>query len=81
MNSLLGSALGRLRLLGFLEGASFLILLGGAMPLKYAAGMPGAVRIVGMAHGVFFIGYCIAIVLATVQLRGGISIGRILVRG
>ena len=69
MNSLFGSALGRLRLLGFLEGGSFLILVGIAMPLKHFAGMPGAVRMAGMAHGILFIAYCVAIVLATLQLR------------
>ena len=37
------------------EGASFLLLLGVAMPLKYLAGQPLAVRVVGMAHGVLFL--------------------------
>ncbi len=39
------------------EGTSFVLLLGVAMPLKYLAGMPLAVRIVGMIHGVLFILY------------------------
>ena len=39
------------------EGASFLLLLGVAMPLKYAAGLPVAVTIMGMIHGLLFIGY------------------------
>jgi integral membrane protein len=68
MLSSLGSTLGRLRVLGYLEGVSFLLLLGVAMPLKYLAGMPQAVRVAGMAHGVFFLGYCLAIALATVRL-------------
>lgn len=54
----------RLRLTGLLEGVSFLVLLGIAMPLKYLAGQPMAVRVVGMAHGVLFIGFCLALVLA-----------------
>ena len=45
------------RITGWLEGASFLILLFIAMPLKYHWHMPMAVRIVGMAHGLLFMGY------------------------
>lgn len=43
--------------IGFFEGASFLLLLCIAMPLKYLAGLPEAVRVVGMAHGLLFIAY------------------------
>jgi integral membrane protein len=53
------TTLGRLRVTGRAEGISFLLLLGVAMPLKYLAGYPGAVRLVGMAHGVLFILYVI----------------------
>lgn len=45
------------RFLGLAEGLSFLLLLLIAMPLKYMAGMPKAVSVVGMAHGVLFIAY------------------------
>ncbi len=55
---------GRVRAVGMVEGLSFLILLGIAMPLKYFAGMPLAVRIVGMAHGVLFILFLLVIVQA-----------------
>jgi len=40
-----------------LEGISLLLLFGIAMPLKYWADMPQAVRIVGWVHGVLFIWY------------------------
>jgi integral membrane protein len=63
----LSTSLGRLRLVGFLEGASFLLLVGVAMPLKYFAGMPEAVRVVGMAHGVLFLAYVVTIVHAHVE--------------
>jgi integral membrane protein len=56
------SAIRQLRIIGLCEGASFLVLLGIAMPLKYLAGMPGAVRAVGMAHGVLFVLYVAALV-------------------
>lgn len=53
--------IGRLRLISLLEGISFLVLLGIAMPLKYAAGMPGAVKVVGWAHGVLFVLFLLAL--------------------
>jgi integral membrane protein len=55
-------SLSRLRLVGLLEGISFLVLLGIAMPLKYLAGQPHAVRYVGMAHGILFLLYLLALV-------------------
>jgi integral membrane protein len=52
-----------LRLLGNVEGISYLLLLGIAMPMKYFFGFPMAVKIVGMAHGVLFIAYCLLLAL------------------
>lgn len=43
----------------FWEGVSYLVLLFVAMPMKYLAGYPQAVRIVGMAHGVLFVMFCL----------------------
>ena len=51
------TTLNRLRSVGILEAISFLLLLGVAMPLKYAFGQPEMVRIVGMAHGVLWMLY------------------------
>jgi integral membrane protein len=53
--------LGRFRLVSLLEGVSFLVLLGIAMPLKYAAGIPEAVRYVGWAHGILFVLFLLAL--------------------
>ncbi len=61
---MLGNEIGRLRLVGMFEGISFLVLLGIAMPLKYIWGDPTAVRIVGMAHGVLFMAYCLCLCFA-----------------
>ena len=47
------------RKIAFAEGISFLVLLGIAMPLKYLAGMPLAVTIVGAIHGILFIAFMI----------------------
>lgn len=43
------------RKIAFAEGVSFLVLLFVAMPLKYFAGMPLAVTIIGGIHGVLFV--------------------------
>ena len=58
------TTIGRLRVIGLLEGISFLVLLGVAMPLKYVWDEPQAVRGVGMAHGVLFLAYVTAAVQA-----------------
>lgn len=47
----------RLINVGHAEGISFLILLFIAMPLKYMADMPMAVRIAGSIHGILFIAF------------------------
>ena len=67
--SLLQSTVGRLRVAGCLEGVSFLILLGIAMPLKYLAGRPEAVRVVGMAHGILFMAYVALVLVARREQR------------
>ena len=51
-----------LRLLVLVEAVSFLVLLGIAMPLKYAWDMPVAVQITGWIHGVLFLLFCWALV-------------------
>lgn len=67
--SLLTTALGRLRVVGFLEGWSFLVLLLIAMPLKYLAGQPLAVRYVGMAHGLLFVLYVLLVLQNALENR------------
>lgn len=62
VSELIKSALGRLRIIAFLEGISYLILLGIAMPLKYLVGLPQVVRVVGMAHGVLFVLFVILLI-------------------
>ena len=66
---MLGTPIGRLRILGMLEGASFLILLGIAMPLKYIAGRPEMVQVVGMAHGMLFLLFVAAVLRVAVAMR------------
>lgn len=56
------------RWVALLEGTSYVLLLGVAMPLKYWADLPAAVRVVGSLHGALFIAY-------------GVCAGLLLMRG
>jgi integral membrane protein len=49
------SVIDRFRLIGFVEGISYLLLLFVAMPIKYMLGDPSYVKVVGMTHGILFI--------------------------
>jgi integral membrane protein len=66
-NFSLKTPLGRLRLVSYAEGASFLVLLCIAMPLKYLAGKPEMVRVVGMAHGLLFVLYIFQVIQAKIE--------------
>lgn len=55
--------------IAILEGLSFLVLLGIAMPIKYVLGKPEATQIIGMAHGVLFIAYVLMVVPIRKQLN------------
>jgi integral membrane protein len=52
---------GMLRLFTYMEGASYLLLLLVAMPLKYGFGLPLAVRIAGGVHGVLFLAFAMSL--------------------
>jgi integral membrane protein len=58
VNQLLKTALGRLRIIAFLEGCSYL-LLGFTMILKYKFAMPQPNYVVGLAHGILFVLYIV----------------------
>lgn len=61
--------LGLLRIIGFLEGISYLFLVGIAMPLKWIWDMPQVVYPTGMAHGLLFILYVFFVLLVSYQLK------------
>ena len=63
------TVLKNLTIAGYLEGTSFLLLLGIAMPLKYMLGIPEAVKYVGMAHGALFIAYILVLLIATSKIK------------
>lgn len=46
------------------EGISYLLLLFVAMPLKYFADLPLAVKYTGWAHGLLFVAYAACLVMA-----------------
>jgi integral membrane protein len=62
-----------LRRIAKVEAISFLLLLGVAMPLKYIAGIPMAVKVVGWMHGVLFVIFCGALLHTMVAARWSIS--------
>lgn len=65
---------GRVRAVGMVEGVSFLLLMGVAMPLKYLADLPLAVTYVGWAHGVLFVAF--VLVLFQAWAGGALSFGK-----
>ncbi len=54
------------RIIAFLEGLSYVLLLFIAVPIKYLNNDPSYVKMLGMPHGLLFMGYiALAIVLRT----------------
>jgi len=49
------TSLEKFRLINFIEGMSFILLVCVAMPLKYIKGIAIATKIMGMTHGILFI--------------------------
>ena len=58
-----------LRIVGFLEGISYLLLLGIAVPIKYLLGDPQHVKLLGMPHGLLFVAYVVLAILVGVELK------------
>ncbi len=59
----------RLRIIGVIEAISFLVLVLIAMPLKYLAGRPESVKVVGGIHGGLWILYLLALLIAWREQR------------
>jgi integral membrane protein len=56
------------RRMGCVEGISTLVLFGIAMPLKYMADLPIAVRIAGSVHGLLFVCLVVMLMLAITRI-------------
>lgn len=63
-----------LRFVGTLEGISFLLLLGLAMPIKYIWGNPIFVKYVGMGHGVLFILFLVMLFVVCHRMKWSLSV-------
>ncbi len=66
----------QLRWIALVEAISYVLLLGVAMPLKYWAGDPRAVKVLGMGHGVLFLLFVVLLARAVFEARW--PIGRVL---
>ncbi|TDG36381.1 DUF3817 domain-containing protein [Pedobacter changchengzhani] len=60
----MNSTLSIFRKIAVAEGISYLLLLFVAMPLKYFAGLPLAVKYTGWAHGLLFVLYAVFLIMA-----------------
>jgi integral membrane protein len=81
---MLSTLIGRLRLVGIVEGISYLVLVGIAVPIKWIEALgknPMPVKYCGMVHGVLFILYCILILQATLEYKWSIKKALILFVG
>lgn len=67
MLTLLKTSLGRLRIIAFTEGVSYLILLFVAMPLKYIWSQPAAVKNFGSMHGLLFVLYILYVFICKIE--------------
>lgn len=65
----MGSIKTHLWLSALLEGISFLLLLGIAMPLKYMVDVPEPVTYIGWAHGILFVWYIGAVLMAKSEYK------------
>jgi len=63
------NAIDRLRLASILDGVSYLVLIGIAMPMKYLADVPLAVRVAGSLHGFLFLALCACLLEVFVRRR------------
>jgi integral membrane protein len=67
------------RIISFLEGVSYLLLLLIAVPIKYFQGDASYVKILGMPHGILFMLYIVLAIVLTKQMKWNLkSLGIVL---
>jgi integral membrane protein len=69
MKQLLSTNIGRLRIIGFLEGVSLLVLIFIAVPLKYIGHDPAMVKAMGPVHGALFLLFIVNTVSVGVEQK------------
>lgn len=52
-----------------LEGVSYILLLGIAVPIKYAFNDPTYVKLLGMPHGLLFLAYIVLAIMVGYQMK------------
>ena len=57
------------RIVALLEGLSYILLLFIAVPIKHFGGDPTYVKLLGMPHGVLFLGYIILAIMVGQELK------------
>ncbi|WGH74778.1 DUF3817 domain-containing protein [Tenacibaculum tangerinum] len=57
------------RVVSFLEGISYILLLFVAVPIKYLQGDPTYVKMLGMPHGLLFVGYIVLAIMLKYELN------------
>ena len=57
------------RIVSFLEGVSYLLLLFIATPIKYLQGNPEYVKLLGMPHGILFMLYVVFAIVIQKQMK------------
>ncbi len=67
MLNLLRTNIGRLRITGFLEGTSYLLLLFIATPLKYICHNDSWTKVLGAAHGTLFVLFVIYTISVSIE--------------
>lgn len=60
-------------IIAFIEGISYVVLLGLAMPLKYFFDLPLAVTIIGWAHGVLFMLYLVLLLVCWIEYKWSLT--------
>jgi integral membrane protein len=63
------TAIGRFRIVAFVESLSFLLLVFVAMPLKYIWHQPQPVKILGSVHGGLFVFFALVMLQAAIEHR------------
>ena len=62
------------RVLGWLEGGSFLLLMFVGMPVKYMLGNPAVVKMLGMPHGILFVVYVVLANIIAEELNWSVKV-------
>ncbi|MEY8849009.1 DUF3817 domain-containing protein [Psychroserpens sp. XS_ASV72] len=57
------------KIVAFLEGVSYILLLFVAVPIKYLAGDPQYVKWLGMPHGILFLAYIVLALMLASELK------------